>query len=95
MEGLDGEGEGGDEVFEDGDHELLGDAADGSKVLELRDFVDDVDDVGALLSVQVAEMHGVDAQEAGLAVMALGACGAVIGGMLGRRDVRSSRRAAS
>ncbi len=68
VEGMDGEGEGGDEVFEDGDHELLGDPADGSKVLELRDFVDDVDDVGALLSVQVAEMHGVDAQEAGLAV---------------------------
>ena len=48
VEGLDGEGEGGDEVLRHEDHEVLGDARDGSKVLELCDFVDDVDDVGAL-----------------------------------------------
>ena len=61
-------GEGGDEVFQYGDHELLGDAADGSKVLELCDFVDDVDDVGALPALQIAEVDGVDAQEPGPAV---------------------------
>ena len=68
VEGLDGEGKGGDEVLQHGDHELLGDARDGSKVLELRDFVDDVDDVGALAATQIAEVDGVDAQEAGPAV---------------------------
>ena len=67
-EGLDGEGEGGDEVLQHGDHEVLGDARDGSKVLELCDFVDDVDDVGALAATQIAEVDGVDAQEAGPAV---------------------------
>ena len=68
VEGLAGEGESGVEGLEDGEHELLGDAADGSKVLELRDFVNDVDDVGAILPAQVAEMQGVNAQEAGLAI---------------------------
>jgi len=37
------------EGFDDRDHEALSDAADGSKVLELRDFVDDVDVVGTFL----------------------------------------------
>ena len=37
-------------------------------MLELRDFVNDVDDVGALAAAQIAEMDGVDAQEAGPAV---------------------------
>ena len=68
VEGLDGEGKGGDEVLQHGDHEVLGDARDGSKVLELRDFVDDVDDVGALEATQITEVDGVDAQKAGPAV---------------------------
>ena len=62
------EGEGRDEGIEDRDEEVLGDARHGAKVLELRDFVDDVDEVDALVAAAVAEMHGVDAQEAGLAV---------------------------
>ena len=52
----------------DGDEEVLGDAGHGAKVLKLRDFVDDVDDVDALLAGPVAEVHGVDAEEAGLAI---------------------------
>ena len=70
VEGLDGEGEGGDEAPEDGDEEVLGDARHGSKVLELRHFVDDVDDVESFLAVAVAGMDGINAQEAGLAVRA-------------------------
>ena len=50
------------EGFELGDEEVLGDAADGSKVVELRHFVDDVDDVDPLLAALV---DGVDAEEAG------------------------------
>ena len=65
VEAGDLEGEGGDEGFELGEEEVLGDAADGAKVLELRDFVDDVDDVDALLSAAVALVDGVDAQESG------------------------------
>ena len=68
VEGLDGEGEGGDEVLQHGDHEVLGDARHGAKVLELRDFVDDVDEVDALLAAPVSEVDGVDAEEAGLAI---------------------------
>ena len=68
VEGLDGEGEGGDEVLQHEHHEVLGDARHGAKVLELRDFVDDVDEVDALFAGPVAEVHGVDAQEAGLAI---------------------------
>ena len=41
---------------------------DGSKVLELCDFVDDVDDVGALAATRIAEVDGVNAQKAGPAV---------------------------
>ena len=54
VEGLDGEGEGegGDEVLQHEDHEVLGDARQGAKVLELRDFVDDVDEVDALLPLR-------------------------------------------
>ena len=63
-----GEGEGGDEVLQHGDHEVLGDARHGAKVLELRDFVDDVDEVDALLAAPVSEVDGVDAEEAGLAI---------------------------
>ena len=58
VEGLDGEGEGGEEVLQHEDHEVLGDARHGAKVLELRDFVDDVEDVDALLAVVVAEVDG-------------------------------------
>ena len=68
VEGLDGEGEGGDEGFEARDEEVLGDAGYGAKVLELRDFVDDVDEADALLAAAVAEVDGVDAKEAGLAI---------------------------
>ena len=50
VEGLDGEGEGGDEVLQHEDHEVLGDAWDGANVLELCDFVDHVDQVDALLA---------------------------------------------
>ena len=39
VEGLDGEGEGGDEVLQQGDHEVLSDAWDGAKVLEPSHFV--------------------------------------------------------
>ena len=67
VEGVDGEGEGGEKGFEACDEELPGDARYGSKVLELRDFVDDVDAVDALLPAPVAEVDGVDAEEAGLA----------------------------
>ena len=63
-----GEGEGGDEVLQHEHHEVLGDARHGAKVLELRDFVDDVDEVDALFAAPVAEVYGVDAQEAGLAI---------------------------
>ena len=68
VEGLDGEGEGGDKVLQHEDHEVLGDARHGAKVLELRDFVDDVDEVDALLAAPVSEVDGVDAQEPGLAI---------------------------
>ena len=54
---------GGEEAFEAWDEELLGDARYGSKVLELRDFVDDVDEVDPLLAAVVAEVDGVDAHE--------------------------------
>ena len=68
VEGVDGEGEGGEEGFEARDEEVLGDARYGSKVLELRDFVDDVDEVDPLPAAVVAQVDGVDAQMAGLAV---------------------------
>ena len=68
VEGVDGEGEGGEQGFEARDEEVLGDARHGAKVLELRDFVDDVDEVDPLLAAMVAEVDGVDAQIAGLAV---------------------------
>ena len=53
---MDGEGEGGEEGFEARDEEVPGDARHGAKVLELRDFVDDVEDVDALLAAVVAEV---------------------------------------
>ena len=37
-------------------------------MLELRGFVDDVDDVGALAATRIAEVDGVNAQKAGPAV---------------------------
>ena len=40
VEGVEGEGEGGEEGLEAWDEELLGDARYGAKVLALRDFVD-------------------------------------------------------
>ena len=67
VEGLDGEGEGGDEVLQHGDHEVLADARNGSKVLELRDFVDHVDHAGPLPAVPLAAVDRVDAHEARLA----------------------------
>ena len=68
VEGPDLEREGGEEVFEDGEHEDLGDAGDGADVLELGDLVDDVEDVKALLAVEVALVDGVDTDEAGAAL---------------------------
>ena len=68
VEGVDGEGEGGQQGFEARDEEVVGDARHGSKVLELRDFVDHVDEVDALAPLAVAEVDGVDAEMAGLAV---------------------------
>ncbi len=50
VEAHDAEGEGGEEVLEDGEHEELGDADDGAGVLELSDLVDDVEDVEAPLA---------------------------------------------
>lgn len=67
VEGFDAEGEGGEQSFEAGDEEVVGDAGHGAKVLELRDFVDDVDEMDALPSGPVAEVNGVDAKEAGAA----------------------------
>ena len=67
-EGPDGVGDGRQQRFEAWDEEVLGDARHSSKVLELHGFVDDVDELDAPLAVPVAEMHGVDAEEAGLAV---------------------------
>ena len=68
VEALDAEGEGRQEVLEDGREEVLGDADDGADVLELGDPVDDVERVQALLAVEVALVDGVDADEAGAAL---------------------------
>ena len=67
VEAVDGEGEGLDEVLQDGEEEALADALDGADKLELGDFVDGVDEVEALDAVQVALVHGVDAQPVGAA----------------------------
>ena len=45
VEGLDGEVGGGEELLQHENHEVPGDAGHGAKVLELRDFVDGVDNV--------------------------------------------------
>ena len=65
VEGPDLKREGGEEVFEDGDHEDRVDADDGADVLELGDVVDDVEHVEALPAVKVALVDGVHAYEAG------------------------------
>ena len=67
VEGSRSEGKGNEKGFEDRDEGLPGDARHGAKVLELRDFVDDVDETDALFIFPAAEVNGVDAQEAGIA----------------------------
>ena len=65
MEAHDPEGEGVDELLQDGQQEGLGDGLDGADELVLGDLVDDVDQVDALFAVEVALVDGVDAQETG------------------------------
>lgn len=64
METMNGEGEIGDKRFEDRKHVVLGDSAYGAHGLELGDLVDQVDMVEPLHAIEVALMHGVDAQVA-------------------------------
>ena len=68
VQGLDGEGEGGDEGLEEGDEVGLGDVGDRPEVLELGHLIDHVDDIDPLVALPVAEVDGVDAQMAGAAV---------------------------
>ena len=58
VEGLDGEGEGGEE----GNEVELGDSHDGAEVLGLGHLVDEVDDVDPLLFVPITEVDGIDVQ---------------------------------
>ena len=64
VEGQDAEGERAEQRLEHGQNELLGDPANGRKLLELGHFVDHVDDAGPLLAIAVAAVNGVDAHEA-------------------------------
>lgn len=68
VEGADGEGEGADELFQDGEQEVLTDTFDCGDELELGDLVDGVDEVHPFDPVRVALVDAVDAQIAGLAV---------------------------
>ena len=68
VKALDDQGIGGDQGFEPGDQEALGEGFDGAEVLILGDFIDGVDGIDALGALAVARVDGIDAEEAGLAV---------------------------
>ena len=61
IKAMNGEGEIGDERFEDRKHVVLGDSAYGAHGRELGDLVDQVDVVEPLHAIEVALMQGIDA----------------------------------
>ena len=68
VKALDDKGIGGDQGFEHGDQEALGDGFDIADVLILGDFIHGVDVIDAFGAIAVALVDGIDAQKAGLAV---------------------------
>ena len=68
VKALDDKGIGGDQGFEHGDQEALGDGFDGADVLILGDFIDGVDVIDAFGALAVALVDGIDSEEAGLAL---------------------------
>lgn len=68
VEPLDGEGEGFDELLRYGHEKVFADLGHGKDGLELGDLIHRVDQIQPLDAVQVALVHRVDAQIAGLAL---------------------------
>ena len=54
VQGLDGEGEGGDEGLEEGEEVGLGDVGDRPEVLQLGHLIDHVDDVDPLIWIDLS-----------------------------------------
>ncbi len=68
MEAPDGEGKGRDELLQNRQEKMLANPLHGTDHLELGDFIHCIDQVHALDPLQIALMHRVDPQVAGLAV---------------------------